>query len=136
MNILLRKGRDMGFLGSGLTWSWYRVVRDEYRGYETQILRLWWPFWVELGGLSTHINTHYTIEEAEAFARKHALNGKTVLWLGRLSTRAAKKPEPMLLPPNPSPPAAIKIANESSAVVSRHVGEDEFVQAISGVLSS
>jgi hypothetical protein len=116
----------------GRTWARYRVVRDYYSGYETQIFRFWWPFWVQVGGT----NTHSTAAKAEAFARQHAMNSKVVLWLGQLPTRFVKKPELSALSPNHSPPDALQIANEPSPVISKRVGENEFVQAISGVLSS
>ena len=43
----------------------YRIVRDNYLGYEAQIWRLWWPFWTEI----KNNNTHQTIEEAERFIK-------------------------------------------------------------------
>lgn len=46
----------------------YRIVRDNYRGFEVQIRRWWWPFWKQVG----FTNTHYSIEEAEQFAADHA----------------------------------------------------------------
>lgn len=41
----------------------YRIVKDNYSGYEVQIKRWWFPIWLQVG-LS---NTHRTIEDAEAF---------------------------------------------------------------------
>lgn len=46
----------------------YRIVRDNYLGYEVQHRTWWWPFWRETG----FCNTHATVERAEEFARKHA----------------------------------------------------------------
>ena len=45
----------------------YRIVRDNYCGYEVQIWRWYWPFWRELG----FCNTHTSFEDAERFARHH-----------------------------------------------------------------
>jgi hypothetical protein len=42
----------------------YRIVRDTYNGYEVQVRRWWFPFWVQLG----FSNTHTSIERAEAWA--------------------------------------------------------------------
>ena len=49
----------------------YRIVRDNYLGYECQIWRLWFPFWCQMG----LTNTHHTIERAIAFIEN---NGKVV----------------------------------------------------------
>lgn len=46
----------------------YRVVTDAYSGYEVQCWRLWFPFWVQAGCT----NTHRTIEEARAYAKRHS----------------------------------------------------------------
>lgn len=45
----------------------YRIVRDNYAGYEVQIKRWWFPFWIQVD-----FNTHYSIECAESYARNHA----------------------------------------------------------------
>ncbi len=55
----------------------YRIVRDGYAGYEVQIWRWWWPFWIEAG----FVNTHATIERAERWAECHAQ--RQVKYLGR-----------------------------------------------------
>lgn len=56
----------------------YRIVTDGYAGYEVQIWRWWFPFWVQLG----FTNTHSTIERAERYARG---NARTVVkYLGDL----------------------------------------------------
>lgn len=44
----------------------YRIVSDQFAGYEVQIWRIWWPFWIELG----FVNTHFSIESAREYARK------------------------------------------------------------------
>lgn len=41
----------------------YRIVTDQYLGYECQVWRWYWPFWIQLGG----INTFHTIERAEHY---------------------------------------------------------------------
>jgi hypothetical protein len=46
----------------------YRIVTDDYAGYEVQVWRCWWPFWWQAG----FANTFLTVEDAEAFAIRHA----------------------------------------------------------------
>jgi hypothetical protein len=48
-----------------------RIVTDNYAGYEVQVWCLWWPFWRQPG---ISVNTHSSIERAEAYA-KHWLRG-------------------------------------------------------------
>ena len=51
----------------------YRIVRDNYAGYECQVWRPWFPFWVQM-----HIvNTHLSLESAIDYIKK---NGKNVVW--------------------------------------------------------
>ena len=50
----------------------YRIVRDNYLGYECQIWRLWFPFWIQMN----FTNTHPTIERAIAFIEN---NGSVVV---------------------------------------------------------
>lgn len=56
----------------------YRIVADEWAGYEVQIWRLWWPFWVQCGDRGKKANTHPTIQDAENYAKKHSMLGKEV----------------------------------------------------------
>ena len=42
-----------------------RVVTDMYNGYEAQMWRIWFPFWVMIG-----INTFPTLERAIWFAER------------------------------------------------------------------
>lgn len=49
----------------------YRIVRDNFAGYECQVWRLWWPFWCQMN----ITNTHRTIEQAKEFIEN---NGKEV----------------------------------------------------------
>jgi hypothetical protein len=46
----------------------YRIVEDRYAGYEVQIRRWWWPFWVQAG----FCNTHSTAERAEQWINRRA----------------------------------------------------------------
>lgn len=41
----------------------YRIVKDAYLGYECQIWRFWFPFWIEIG----FTNTFRTLERAINF---------------------------------------------------------------------
>lgn len=45
----------------------YRIVVDDALGYEVQIKRWFFPFWLQVS-----CNTHSSIEAAEDFARRHA----------------------------------------------------------------
>lgn len=46
----------------------YRIVPDDFAGWEAQGKPWWSPFWIELGrGSSFGINSHVTIEHARAF---------------------------------------------------------------------
>jgi len=49
----------------------YRIVRDNYLGYEVQIRRWWFPIWLEC----QFSNTHISIEKAEAYAENYENNG-------------------------------------------------------------
>ena len=44
----------------------YRIVTDRYLGYECQVWRLWFPFWIQMG----LTNTHRSIEDAEEYIRR------------------------------------------------------------------
>jgi hypothetical protein len=67
----------------------YRIVRDNYAGYEVQARRWWFPFWVQCD----FSNTHTTIERAEEWAAAHAQRHaqKEVKRLGRFVTNAVVK---------------------------------------------
>lgn len=48
---------------------YYRIVRDEFCGYEVQSWRWWFPFWTQCPGrCGNECNTHVSIERAEAWA--------------------------------------------------------------------
>ncbi len=51
----------------------YRIVADNWAGFEVQWRRWWWPFWE-----MPVCNTHASIEAAERWARHFASNGKAV----------------------------------------------------------
>lgn len=40
----------------------YRVVRDDYCGYEVQTWRIWFPFW-----LQGKVNSHSSLEKAKKY---------------------------------------------------------------------
>lgn len=63
----------------------FRIVTDDYLGYEVQHKRWWWPFWVEVG-LS---NTHYSAEDAKAWAHKRFCTKE----VERFSLDCSKDPE-------------------------------------------
>lgn len=56
-------------LGVLLLRKRYRIVRDEYLGFEVQIWRWWFPIWVQAGDI---INTHSSEELAIEYAKRHA----------------------------------------------------------------
>jgi hypothetical protein len=45
----------------------YRIVEDNYLGYEVQSRRWWFPFWLECSSSIGISNTHPTIEKAKEF---------------------------------------------------------------------
>lgn len=45
----------------------YRVVRDDWAGFECQIKRWWWPFWSQMDST----NTHSSLEDAKAYINEH-----------------------------------------------------------------
>jgi len=47
----------------------YRIILDEHAGYEVQIWRIWFPFWVQKHHVG-HINTFSTIVHAKAWIEK------------------------------------------------------------------
>lgn len=65
----------------------YRIVRDNFAGYEVQIRRWWVPFWVQ----ANFCNTHCSIEAAERWAEQHAQG--CVRYLGRYVPAEPKPPK-------------------------------------------
>ena len=51
----------------------YRIVRDNFCGYECQVWRLWFPFWVQMNLVNTHISLASAINYIEKC-------GKKVVW--------------------------------------------------------
>lgn len=45
----------------------YRVVRDDWSGFEVQEKSWWWPFWVQSRRGGAYANTHKTLEAAKDF---------------------------------------------------------------------
>lgn len=41
----------------------YRIVKDNYCGFECQVWRLWFPFWIQMG----FTNTHTSLEKAKEY---------------------------------------------------------------------
>jgi hypothetical protein len=63
----------------------YRIVSDEYSGFEVQTKKWWLPFcWWQCFSGGAVANTHGTIEAAEAFANRHASASRGVKNLGKL----------------------------------------------------
>ena len=50
----------------------YRIVQDSYAGYECQVWRIWFPFWVQMN----LTNTHSTLERAINYIE----NPKKIVW--------------------------------------------------------
>ena len=48
----------------------YRIVEDTFLGYEAQVKFWWFPLmWFQMG---SPVNTHRTVEAAEAYIRRRA----------------------------------------------------------------
>jgi hypothetical protein len=58
----------------------YRIVKDEYCGFEVQARRWWLPIWFQVG----FTNTHRTLKGARKYAERHASGSKFVEYLGRI----------------------------------------------------
>jgi hypothetical protein len=52
----------------------YRIVKDNYSGYEAQFRWWWWPFYCQVNC----INTSCTVQEAEDIIRSHRYSTKVV----------------------------------------------------------
>ena len=48
----------------------YRIVTDNYNGYEAQWRPWWSPIWFVMDDMGTGTNTFKTVEEAKAFIEK------------------------------------------------------------------
>jgi hypothetical protein len=51
--------------------KYYRIVEDDFAGYQVEVWRWWFPFWVQCWGQGDVCNTHASVAEAEQFARNH-----------------------------------------------------------------
>lgn len=60
--------------------KYYRIVRDDFLGFEVQERPSWWPFYYQ----SRFSNTHRSLEDAEQFARRLAIRKHAVKDLGKL----------------------------------------------------
>lgn len=50
----------------------YRIISDEYAGYEVQIKYWWLPlFWFQLSDYAPMLNTHASIESAKELIKRH-----------------------------------------------------------------
>jgi len=47
----------------------YRIVKDNYAGYEAQVKYWWWPFWIQMNC----INTHSSIDKAERYIKNRGV---------------------------------------------------------------
>lgn len=56
----------------------YRIVRDNYAGYEVQVWRWWFPFYIQCGDVDGICNTHMSLESAKEFIKKR--RSKKVVW--------------------------------------------------------
>ena len=52
----------------------YRIVRDNFEGNQCQEWCLWYPFWIEMNGISG--NSYENFHEAVAYIE----NNKKVVW--------------------------------------------------------
>lgn len=60
--------------GSVRAWPRWRIVTDEYRGYEVQVRTSYWKRWQQCRGEgSKRVNTFATIEEAREWANTKPL---------------------------------------------------------------
>lgn len=48
----------------------YRIVKDTYSGFEVQIWRLWFPFWVQKDCINTYPSLERAIEAIEIYKTK------------------------------------------------------------------
>ena len=58
----------------------YRVVEDNYCGFEVQGKRWWFPFWIQCSDFDGRIcNTHLSLDRAKEFIKKKK-NYKKAIW--------------------------------------------------------
>lgn len=54
----------------------YRIVADDYNGYECQCWRLWFPFWIQMTEYGSFCNSFRDLSSAKAFIS----NSKQIIW--------------------------------------------------------
>ena len=66
----LREGEDSSSSACSLSTflKRYRIMPDSFSGYEVQVWRIWFPFWVQMHWT----NTHSTEEDALRYAKSYA----------------------------------------------------------------
>ena len=78
----------------------YRIVKDEFAGFECQVWYIWFPFWTQLSG----INSHSDIERAKKYIEENTGTKKTkktddkVVWKSNEKSLREKKLERIVLP--------------------------------------
>lgn len=55
----------------------YRIVTDDFLGFEAQKWVWWWPFWICMNDMGNP-NSHVSVEQAEQFIRR-AHRNRTVV---------------------------------------------------------
>ena len=70
-----------------MTLKKIRIVRDSYSGYEVQVWRLWFPFWVQLGGTNTSSSVEDAREYASSFNQKTILESRFVENVSKLTLK-------------------------------------------------
>lgn len=55
----------------------YRIVTDKYIGYEAQFKRWYWPFYMQID----RVNSHLTIEAAERMIESHKFKSEIVKYV-------------------------------------------------------
>lgn len=61
----------------------YRIVKDNYSGFEVQKKNWWWPFWFQLNNSHHPVNTFSSIETAKNLIKldKEGFNKRSgVVW--------------------------------------------------------
>lgn len=56
----------------------YRIVTDNYAGYEVQVWTIWFPFWVQVSYHGRGVNTFPSLDAAIHYIR--TLKRGTVVW--------------------------------------------------------
>jgi len=51
----------------------YRIVGDNYCGYECQVKRWWFPVWVQLNGVNTWLTLDSAKRHIERISKVHAI---------------------------------------------------------------